>query len=75
MSDIPRLDRLHPEAQHRVRELWHALDWNAERAQECESTGRRFDAARHKRNVTELHRQIKAITDEANRRMPSADGD
>jgi hypothetical protein len=73
MSDVPRLDRLKPDEQQRIRELWHALDWNAERAQECETTGRRIDAARHKRNVAEMHRQIKAITDTANRRVANGD--
>jgi hypothetical protein len=73
-TDILNL-RLKPEEQQRIRELWHALSWNAERAQECETVGRRNDAARHKRNVADLHRQIKLITDEADRRVPSADGD
>jgi hypothetical protein len=73
--NIPRLDRLRPEEQQRVRELFHALDWNVARGQECETTGRRDDAAHFRQNVKDLHNRIQAIMREADRRLSSADGD
>jgi hypothetical protein len=63
MSDVPQLDRLAPDERNAVRCLFHALDWNVERAREAETVGRMHDARRHRNNVARLHSEIKKITD------------